>query len=181
VKQREITQVKCERNVSFFEARKIVEQRATNSAGPPGASGAKRAGVSYASAAKVQTRASSTQTDLTWPLDSKMPVAVSNVLPKKAVSCCQSQTETTPTSLDKRLGKVPTKFNNVTIAQNKKPGPASSKAGSNRSRKGANDPVGQFNRFGPLDDVGAGDVEGDDDMEYQVIRSKSSSPKKKSK
>ena len=39
-----------------------------------------------------------------------------------------------------------------------RPGPASSKATSERGRKGANDPVGQFNRFGPLDDGG-----GDDD------------------
>jgi hypothetical protein len=179
-KQKEITQLKFEKNISFFEARQIVEQRTKKTAAPTGATGATRAGVLY-SRAGVKTSEAATQTELTWPLDSKMPVSVANVLPKKDVSSCISQTETPPKTLDKQLGKVPKKFNSLAIAQSRKPGPASSKAGSNRSRKGANDPVGQFNRFGPLDDVGAGDVEGDDDMEYQVIRSKSSSPKKKSK
>ena len=112
-----------------------------------------------------------------------MPVAVTNVAPKKTATSSQSQTDpTTSKTVDKRLGKVPTKPNNVSLVQKTKPGPASSKAATpNRSRKGTNDPVGQFNRFGALDDQGADndDDDGDEAMEYQHFMSKSSSPKKK--
>lgn len=171
VKQRDITQVKCEKNVSFFEARKIVEQRATNSAGPTGAPGAKRAGVSYASATIVQTRAATTQTDLTWPLDSKVPVAVCNVLPRKAVISCQSQTETAEGTMKKPDGGTPPKHVKKNVSNiPQKPRPAS-KMKPNRERKGANDPVGNFNRFGSLED--------DDGMEFETTRTKPSSPKGK--
>ena len=111
-----------------------------------------------------------------------MPVAVSNVLPKKSATSCQSQTDTsTSKNLDKRPGKVPTKSNNAVTAQNKKPVPAPSWAASNRARKGTNDPVGQFKRYGALDDHGADDDDGEEDMDYHLIRSKSSSPKKEAK
>ncbi len=180
-KQKEITQIKFEKNISFFEARQLVEQRAKITAAPTGATGATRAGVLYAKAAKIQMHSTSTQTELSWPLSSKLPVSVANVEPQKARTSSSAQTDTPNTkTLENRLGKLPAKSSTASTIKKTKPGPASSKAATpNRSRKGTNDPVGQFNRFGPLDDDGGDDDDGDEDMEYQVIRSKSSSPKKK--
>lgn len=174
-KQREITQMKFEKHISFYEARQIVEKRAQNSAAN-GAPNAKHPGVSYAKAVRTQTRSIEIQTDLTWPLDCKLPVSVANVSQRKSKHNCSIQTEST--SNDKQLNKQVAKSN---AAKQPKSSPAT-KAVANRSRKGANNPVDQFNRYGSLeDDDDGGDGEGDTDMEYQVIRSKSSSPRKKSK
>jgi len=179
-KQRQITQIKFEKNVSFFEARQIVEQREKNSAVISNGTNAKRAGVSYAHAC-VQTCSISTQTDFSWPLAVKVPVSVANVAQCKTHQTSSVQTETATTS-NKQLNKQPAKVTpKIATVRINRPGSASYKAVSERGRKGANDPVGQFNRFGPLDDDGGGADDGEDDMDYQVIRAKSSSPIKKAK
>ena len=177
-KQRDITQIKFEKNISFYEARQIVEKRAHNNSAANGASSTKYPGVSYAKAVSTQTRSIETQTELTWPLDCKLPVSVANVTQRKAKNNCSVQTEKNPT--DTQLNKQAAKSNVASTTKKSKPSPAA-KAVSNRGRKGANDPVDQFNRYGFLDDDDDGGGEGDADMEYQVTRSKSSSPRKKSK
>lgn len=181
-KQREITQIKFERNISFFDARQIVEQRNRGSQNTASGPNTTRPGVTYAHAC-VQTVSASTQTDLTWPQRSKLPIAVPNAAPRKQTSNSQSQTVNTPSPTKESTGgnpqpnQPPSKGKH---AQTKKPGPASYKTAPNKG-KGANDPVGQFNRFGNLEDDGGGDDDdgNSEEMDYQVIRSKSSSPKKK--
>jgi hypothetical protein len=177
-KQRAITTVKYEKNISFFEAKQLVEKRNSNTANPDTV---KRPGMSYSKAVCTQI-SSSTQTDLTWPLDSKVPIAVANVVPRKVRNTCDTQTETLIPRPDAKQTNS-TKGKELVKAKTvQKPGPASSKTLTNRSRKGANDPVAQFNRFGALDDPGGGeDEEGDEEMDYQVPRAKSSSPNKKIK
>jgi hypothetical protein len=101
-----------------------------------------------------------------------MPVSVTNVAPLKKLNSTAAQTDANQSSSAKGKDIVKAKAG-------QKPGPASSKPTTNRGRKGATDPVGQFNRFGALDDYGGEDNEGDEEMEYQVLRTKSSSPKKK--
>ena len=169
VKQRAITQVKFEKNISFFEAKQAIEKQEKMN----NALGSKHPGISYAKAAKTLTSTASTQTDLTWPLDSRMPVSVTNVAPLKKQSSTAAQTDAKQATSAK--GKDLVKAKPV-----QRPGPAFSKPLTNRGRKGANDPIKQYNRFGALDDPGGGeDEEGDDDMDYQAIRAESSSPKKK--
>jgi hypothetical protein len=115
--------------------------------------------VTYAHACE-QNQSVSTLTELTWPLDSKISIMVANVAQREAQNSCSVQTETTN---NKQLNKQPAKSCYKSLYSINRPGPASSKAVSKRGRNGANNPVGQFNRFGPLDDVGSDD--GDDDME----------------
>jgi hypothetical protein len=167
IKQRTITQVKLENNISYHHARQLVEKQDTNGTN---IAGTKRPGVSYAKAAATQTCIASTQTDLTWPLDSKIPVSCANVVPLKVQSNTSTQTVTET--------KQSTSAKSNAVAKGKagqKPGPTSSKTLSNRSRKGANDPVGQLNKFGVLED------DYDDDVECEVIRPKSASPSTRKK
>jgi hypothetical protein len=89
-KQRDITQMKFERNISFYEARQIVEKRDHNNSAANGAPSAKQPGVSYAKAASTRASTASTQTDLTWPLDSRLPISVANVEPHKARNSCST-------------------------------------------------------------------------------------------
>ena len=93
-KQRDITQVKFERNISFKEAKQVVEQRSLPAAHAGGASGARRAGVTYSQACALQLQTSATQTDITWPIDSKLPFAAAN-LPLTKSTDTESQTEQT--------------------------------------------------------------------------------------
>ena len=189
-KQRAITQIKFERNVSFHEARQVVEKQDMSGAST---AGPKRPGVSYAKAASTQTCTASTQTELTWPLESNMPVPITKTASRKTQSSATVQTDTTEihsvkqsttakgnssikvtATVEKQSSS--TKVNTVGKAKAaQKPGPAFSKASSNRSRKGANDPIGQFNKYGVLED----DYE--DDMEYEVTRAKSASPSTRTK
>ena len=74
-KQRDITQVKFERNISFKEAKQVVEQRSMPTTYASGASGARRTCVTYSQACALQLQTSATQIDLTWPIDSKLPIA----------------------------------------------------------------------------------------------------------
>lgn len=161
-KQRAITTIKFEKNISFYEAKQIVDKQEN--------AGAKRPGVSYAKAVSTQTCSAATQTDLTWPLDSKMPVLVADVATKKGPSSCYAQTEPT-----KIRPPTPIKVTTDNLAKTPKPGPAC-KTQSNRGRKGSNNPIAQFNKFGILDDNDDGD-----DMEYEATRAKSVSPSTRKK
>jgi hypothetical protein len=167
IKQREITQVKFEKNITFFEARKLVEQRtATHNS----KDGTIRPGVSYAHAihnTHIQTRSACTQTDLTWPLTEKLPIAVENITASKVSSGSQTSSTTTNTNIPNYSSQTNKQTNNQS---NKKIGPAS-KTSSNRQRKGSNDPVKQYNRYGSLED----------EMDLDVTRSRSYSPKTKIK
>ena len=129
-KQRDITQMKFEKNISFYESRKIVEQRTINSIATSSGPTTKRSGVSCAHAC-VQNQSSSTQTDLTWTLDLKVPIAVSNIVQQKAASSCHSQTDNADSPT--KGGTQP----NQTNLQKKetKSGPASKTTG-NRCAKG---------------------------------------------
>ena len=180
-KQREINKVKYTRNVSFFEAKNIVDKQSI-----PNMHSATLSGLSYAMVAgggtsltkvtgSVTSRTTTTQsveiqTDFTWPLDSKMPVLVADVATKKSPSSCYAQTEPTkirpPTSI---------KVTTDNLAKTPKPGPAC-KTLSNRGRKGSNNPIAQFNKYGILDDNDDGD-----DMEYEATRAKSVSPSTRKK
>jgi hypothetical protein len=75
-KQRAITRIKFEKNISFFEAKQLIERQENLGSTKP-------SGISYAKAASTQTCSAATQTELSWPLDSKMPVAVANVVSLK--------------------------------------------------------------------------------------------------
>jgi len=77
-RQKEITKIKFERNVSFGEAKQIVDRQAV-----PGVTSTVRTGISYAkatvSARSRATQSVEIQTDFTWPLDCKFPILCSSV------------------------------------------------------------------------------------------------------
>ena len=68
-----------------------------------GASGARRAGVTYSQACALQLQTSATQTDLTWPIDSKLPIAAAN-LPLTKSTDTQSETEQTDDPFEEAVG-----------------------------------------------------------------------------
>ena len=107
---------KTHKKTSGFEARQLVEQRTQCSTTSRESSG-KRTGVTYAHAwVCVQTQTASNQTELTMPLDSKMPISVANVAHRKAQNSCSVQTETTNNKqLNKQATKVITKVSTVKI------------------------------------------------------------------
>jgi hypothetical protein len=94
-------------NIPFYEARQLVEQRNKCST-TRGKTSGNRTGVTHAHA-WVQTQSASTQTDL----DSKIPVAVANVVPRKAQNSCDAQTETNTEPSSNQTN------NNKTILQQK--------------------------------------------------------------
>jgi hypothetical protein len=171
-KQKEISRIKFERNIPFGEAKKIVEQNLLNNTPISNAPSARRAGVSYSQAtSKIQTVSVEIQTELSWPLDSKVPVAVSNLVP---TNTCDSSSQTQSDGAIGGRPKTPTETNipHYKAVENKKqdnlkPGPASSKFRGNRPAKGSTDPIKIHNRFGSLED----------NMEYEG----NSSPKAKHK
>lgn len=169
IKQRAIVQLKTEKNLSFGEAKQLYLLNNTPNSNAPSA---RRAGVLYSQAtSKVKTVSVEVQTELSWPLDSKVPVAVTNLISTNT-SSSSSQTQS-----DGAIGgrpKTPTKTNipHYKATDNKrhdnlKPGPASSNVRGNRPAKGSTDPIKIHNRFGSIDD----------DMEYEG----NSSPKSKHK
>ena len=160
-KQCDITRLKHEKNISFYEAKQIVEQRDKNNAT---STGTKRLGLSYAKAAS-QTHTVSTQTDLTWPLGTTLPVALANVKPRRTAASSTSQTEaihSSDSSGEEAVGgsetlppktNIPHYGNSQNNKVNKdKPGPASRK-GTNRTKKGSNDPVKTYNKYSSLDEM----------------------------
>jgi hypothetical protein len=156
-KQKEISRIKFERNIPFGEAKKIVEQNMFNNTPTSNAPCARRAGVSYSQAtSKIKTVSVEIQTELSWPLDSKVPVAVSNLIPTNS---CSSSSQTQSDGAIGGRPKTPTKTNipHYKATENKKqdnlkPGPASSKFRGNRPAKGSTDPIKIHNRFGSLED-----------------------------
>jgi hypothetical protein len=156
-KQKEISRIKFERNIPFGEAKKIVEQNLFNNTPISNAPSARRAGVSYSQAtSKIKTVSVEIQTELSWPLDSKVPVAVSNLIPTNS---CSSSSQTQSDGAIGERPKTPTKTNipHYKATENKKqdnlkPGLASSKFRGNRPAKGSTDPIKIHNRFGSLED-----------------------------
>jgi hypothetical protein len=74
IKQRAIVQIKTERNISFSEAKQIYTQQAPQS---HNSIPTRQRGVSYAAVGNYCCSVS-TQTDLTWPSDSKIPIIADN-------------------------------------------------------------------------------------------------------
>jgi hypothetical protein len=68
MKQRDIMKLKTEHCISFSEAKQFYDQQLQSSSAACSAS-SRRPGTSYATVAKP-TRCISTQTELTWPVDS---------------------------------------------------------------------------------------------------------------
>lgn len=94
VTQQAILQIKVERNITFPEAKQYYSQ--TTGIGTT----AKRPGTSYASVSKT-THSMSTQTDLTWPKDSKFPIPIATSTAAPQPSCSVSQhTSDSQTSTD---------------------------------------------------------------------------------
>jgi hypothetical protein len=194
-KQKEITRVKYDSNVSFVEARKIVEQSMFSNVSVNGAPSSRRPGLLYSQAA-VQNQIKNTksveiQTDYTWPLDKPTPILCSqatqtapieiNSVPATAASAAQTD------SVDSELGAVggrtlsPSKIKtpmapskqNIRPDPRPKPGPASSApklklSNSNRPSKGSGDVVKLSNRYSSLDE-----------MELDLGGASSSSPNKR--
>jgi hypothetical protein len=152
-KQREITQMKFGKNISFFEAKKLVEQHTASTASANRATGTTRTGVSYAGVCSpVTTTHVSVQTDLTWPLGSTSPATLPDVAPKRVSTTTESQTESVGVTLKGAAGEGASKTGNTNIPRyGPKPGPAP-KTLPNRGRKGSQDPIQLFNRFGTLGD-----------------------------
>lgn len=172
-KQKQITQVKFERNISFAEAKQVVLQLAPRMGTGDGAG--KR---SFATVTR-SVRSAATQTNLTWPLDSKIPVATENITAVKTASSSQSQTEPVDGPLQGATGgqSTPNHLRSATVTNiphykpnvnhqrgqaANKPGPGSSKKQTDRQSKGSFGPLGAFNKYGALDDDDPGAM---DDME----------------
>lgn len=170
-RQREITKLKYQQNITFPEAKRLVQQRSA----PAGA-------VSYAAAAAAATTGSrrpvasaSTQTDLTWPLDSKVPLPVAKLplpTPAGSTSAVASSTQTAPTDA------ITTEAASAAAATSQKPTPNNqgkpTKATTNQSTKlstkpskGSSDPVKLYNKYGHLDG-----------MDVEVGQSVRTAPKK---
>lgn len=158
-KQKEITTTKFERNISFWEARQIVEQRTTTNAGTSG----RRTGITYAQACREVSTAT-TQTELTWPLDSKLPILTTDITNTPITRNHSVQTLSTDASEEGAVrGSIasassagatnvprPSATPHNSNKNNQRPGPASSKT-ANRQPKGSTDPISLYNRYGTLD------------------------------
>ena len=188
LKQKDITTVKFQQGISFREARQVVEQRTANVNGYCATTGGRRAGTTYAQAARTQ-RAVSTQTDLTWPFDAKSPtwVPIDASVPMTTVSETQTDTHADVSSgaipkkppiprkpSDPKRSPTPTNNttgskqpgirhdNKKTVQSDPSPGPSCSKnKPSNRESKGSLDPLRSYNKYGTLDDCDDGDMECD--------------------
>jgi hypothetical protein len=162
IKQRAVMQIKTERNISFSEAKQIYDTQSHAHAGTHSAS-LPRSGITYASACK-STSTMSTQTDYTWPLDSKVPVYLNTSAAFQHAETSTDETTVgavggkpiTPTSSTSCITNIPHYSSTPKVKiqlHNSKPGPASSKlkpALGAKSTKGSNDPVKLYNRYGSL-------------------------------
>jgi hypothetical protein len=170
-RQKEITRVKFEQNISFAEAKKLVDQTGLHTY-YNNSSNASSTVATYAQATAKKLVSVSVQTDLSWTPDSLITVNVTQ--PTKSNSASTSmQTE----ELGAVGGHVPThtKSNipHYKSGDNKKqPGSksetTSSKLTGKRPAKGSDDPVRTYNKYGSLDE---------DDVDSEVI----TSPKPKRK
>jgi hypothetical protein len=144
--------IKVERNISFPEAKQMYNQQMGTSSS--------RSSVTYASVCKPTTRTLSTQTDLTWPLDSTNPFKVPAIAATN--SSCHTQTNTDEPELG-AVGEIstlpntlPTNIPHYTSTPNNKgkPGPASSKQqNGGRPPKWSTDPIKLHNKYGSLDSM----------------------------
>ena len=149
IKQRAIVQLKTEKNISFGEAKQMHQQQTSVPTPKPG--------VSYASTCK-SCNSISTQTDFTWPLDSKIPIHFENVAPSHQSTETQTNTSTQASSSSSVVSSNIPRYSSTPKQKiqlhNSKPGPASSKQGlGKKPSKGSNDPINLFNRFGSLDSM----------------------------
>lgn len=152
-RQKAIVQLKTEKNISFSEAQRLtLKQTKSNN----------QLSKSYSAALKpccsIQT-----QTDLTWPLDQKVPT----LLKSSELSFKSNETQTKTDSTSALRPAAPT--SPITISNiphysstpkikiqlnNSKPGPASSKLKpvlGSKLAKGSADPIKLYNRYGSLD------------------------------
>jgi hypothetical protein len=115
-------------------------------------------GKTFAAVLKA-TCSVATQTILTWPLDSKMPIATDNSTSSHQNIDIQTNTTSTQASSTSYVASSNIPRYSSTPKQkiqlhNSKPGPASSKQGLGKKPvKGSNDPISLFNRFGSLDSM----------------------------
>ena len=156
IKQRAIVELKTEKNISFGEAKQLYQQQTSNSVPTP------KPGVSYSAACKT-CNSISTQTDLTWPLDSKVPVCTSTIKHSETHSIeTQTTTYSSSTQASSTTSSSTSNISNIPHysstpkqkiqTNNTKPGPASSKQVlGKKPAKGSNDPINLYNRFGFLD------------------------------
>lgn len=151
LRQRDITRLKYEKNISFGEAAQLLKTTAQSA-------------KSYAVTVKT-TQSVSTQTDLTWPITDE-PIIIND---KQVTTGSQTTTVTASSSLPlstaQSIQSVPS-----TSAAGLKPQPSTSSKTSapikqpnkqqpankpliTRPPKGSDDPIKQFNKFGPLNDM----------------------------
>ena len=143
-RQQDISKTKAERGISFPEAAKVVDARNPVS----------RPAKSYAAAART-VRNAEVQTDLTWPLDSKLPMptsqsqlrttadaAVNTAVVKQSEHTQQTTNQSQPSGIQK-----PTQGSAKPSATSAKP----KTIHSNRQSKAAPDAVTLYNKFGKLD------------------------------
>jgi hypothetical protein len=93
-KQRAISQLKAERNISFGEAKQLYLQKVPNSS-----SKQSEPRMSYASICK-STCSASTQTDLAWPSYSKVPIYTDTLIASADTADASRHTSETQTIAD---------------------------------------------------------------------------------
>ena len=187
IKQREIMQIKAERGMSFGDAKQFYLQQSKQVTTSYHGASAKRSGVSYASVAK-STCSVLTQTDLTWPSYSKVPIHVDMLIASADTSEPSRHTSETQTIADNSSSLGAAGGNRTTHSisyvprqastpktkiqlSSAKPGPASSKPGfCGKPQKGLNDPIKLFNKYGSLDTM---------DLEMSLSPGKGSGGRKK--
>lgn len=155
-KQRKITQIKYERNITFPEAKRLYDQSSTPQ-------------KSYASAAAAahSVVSTGTQTDVTWPSSSDTPITITATTTTSTLSSA-SQTEyskdtdapsVTPHSSHSSEPLTSTHKGNQQDVECQESSSSSSKGKMKNNKntkntkpyKGSDDPVKNFNRFGVLD------------------------------
>lgn len=149
IKQRAIVELKTEKNISFGEAKQLFHQQTSYPVPTP------KSGKSYASASRSCSSVS-VQTDLTWPLDSKIPLSTDSITPLHQNTETQTNTvsaRSSPPSITNIPRYSSTPRQKIQL-NDSKPGPASSKQGlGKKPAKGSNDPISLFNRYGSLDSM----------------------------
>jgi hypothetical protein len=171
--QRQITQTKFSSNISFYEAKQLIDKQNNNHSG---AAGTTRPGVSYAGAAAPralpETRTCSAQTDLTWPLTSEVPVSLSAPPSADVESQTESPRSNKPIHTASETHNKNRQANSDKNVKGPKTGPVV-KTAANRGRMGSKDTIKLFNKYGTLEDV--------EGMDLDTRRSESVSPRSRKK
>lgn len=150
LKEKEIQRIRTTDNITFPEARKVVEARSSNAT----------TGQSYAtvtkSAAKPSTMSVSCQTDHTWLEGTDKPtlLTVTSKPPKAVATTSATQTpaseiKVTAKPLPQTQSTEPTRKSPDRRSRDARP--KSSFVEPDRLQKGSKDIVGLHNRYGPLD------------------------------